>query len=63
MSDSHPHQPDPGDEHMEDMSTPIGIARDLEAMADGIDGSTAPDVPEGEEVEIPGQAPPTHGPE
>lgn len=63
MSDPHPHQAGSDEADPEKMSTPIGVARDLEEMAEYIGATVAP-----EEIDTDAPAaavddvPPTHGP-
>ena len=63
MSDPHPQQAGSDEADPEKMSTPIGVAHDLEDMAEDLDATTGPEAPEGGEPETPpGAAPPTEGP-
>jgi hypothetical protein len=63
MSDPHPHQAGSDEADPEKMSTPIGVARDLEEMAEDIGATTTPNEPEvAEAAATVDDAPPTHGP-
>ena len=48
-ADEHPHQAGSDEADPEKQSTPIGVARDLEAKADELGGTTDPSLPPGDD--------------